>query len=160
MKKLFVLFVLLASFAMAQSQLVTLKFSTLLENTAQTGYVMLGDWSRIDSVGLTLAGYGEVGVDSVDVYPGWTGQDGAFYFGTAYTFLAGLNLGAATKGWDNGVGSAADKDAATILTSAVMRGSINALKVIIQPKLNECGTGAGNYVYCIFRIWGIPKGGT
>ena len=60
MKKLFVLFVLLVSFvAYGQNNIAQLKFSTLVEATTQTGYLPLGEWSRIDSVTLALAGYGE-----------------------------------------------------------------------------------------------------
>ena len=152
MKKLFVLFVLFSAVAFSQSQHVTVKFTNLVEATAQTKYVELGTWSQIDSVGLTLAGTGEVDIDSVDVYPGFKVPGGsAYYFGTAYTFLADPDVEAATAFWTNGVGAAADKDAPTILTSAVMRGGINILKVIVQP---ADGSETGNTVYCIFRIWG------
>lgn len=157
MKKLFVLFVLFASIGFSQSQIVTLKFSNLIEATAQTGYVALGDWSRIDSVGLSLCGTGEVDIDSVNVYPGFVNSDGGYYGATAYTFLTDPNVAASTKFWTNGCGLTADKDAATVLTSAVMRGGINALKVTIPP---ADGSATGNTVYCIFRIWGIPKGGS
>jgi hypothetical protein len=158
MKKLFVLFVLLTGFVFAQSETVTLRFASLLEATAQTGYVDLGKWSRIDSIGLTLAGVGEVDIDSVDVYPGFKVPGGeGYYFGTAYTFLCAANIAASTKFWDNANGLTADKDAATVLTSAVMRGGINTLKVIVQP---TDGSAAGNIVYCIFKIWGVPLGGT
>ena len=158
MKKLFVLFVLFSAYVFAQPQIVTVRFADLLEATAQTKYVDLGNWSRIDSVGLTLAGVGEVDIDSVDVYPGFkeSGTEG-YYFSTAYTFLSDVNTAASTKFWSNGVGVTADKDAATVLTSAVMRGSINTLKVTVQP---ADGSAAGNFVYCIFRIWGVPLGGT
>jgi hypothetical protein len=158
MKKLFVSFVLFSAFVLAQSEYVTIRYTSILEATAQTKYVDLGDWSRIDSVGLTLAGVGEVDIDSVDVYPGFKAPGGeAYYFTTAYTFLADPNVAAATKFWTNGVGATADKDAATVLTSAVMRGGINSLKVSIA---GADGSEAGNVVYAIFRIWGVPKGGT
>lgn len=158
MKKLFVLFVLFASFALAQSQTVVVRYASILEATAQTKYVDLGDWSRIDSVGLSLAGVGEVDIDSVDVYPGFKVPGGeSYYFSTAYTFLCDPNAAASTKFWTNGCGLTADKDAATVLTSAVMRGGINSLKVSIA---GADGSESGNIVYAIFRIWGIPKGGS
>src|SRR3990170_5791864 len=111
MRKLFVLFVLFSTYVFAQNEFVTLKFTNLVEATAQTKYVELGNWSRIDSVGLTLAGTGEVDIDSVDVYPGFKiAGDKAYYFSTAYTFLADPNIAASTDFWTNGVGVAADKD--------------------------------------------------
>lgn len=159
MKKIFVLFVLFASFISAQSEYVVSKrLANLLEATAQTTYVDLGDWSRIDSVNLSLAGVGEIDIDSVDVYPGFKVPGGeSYYFATAYTFLSDVNTAASTKFWSNGVGVAADKDAATVLTSAVMRGGINTLKCTVQP---ADGSESGNSLYLIFRIWGVPKGGT
>lgn len=158
MKKLFVLFVLLAAVGYSQPQYVTAKFTNLIEATAQTKYIDLGEWSRIDSVGLTLAGTGEVDIDSVNVYPGFKVPGAkAYYFSTAYTFLCDPNVAAATDFWTNGCGLTADKDAATVLTSAVMRGGINSLKVTVVP---TDGSETGNTVYTIFRIWGVPKGGT
>ena len=97
-------------------------------------------------------------LDSVDVYPGFKLPQGkAYYFGTAYTFLCDPNVAASTDFWTNGCGSTADKDSPTVLTSAVMRGGINQLKVIVQP---ADGSETGNTLYCIFRIWGVPLGGT
>src|SRR3972149_2598283 len=97
MKKLFVLFVLFSALSMAQSQIVQVKFSNLVEATAQTGYVELGSWSRIDSVGLSLAGTGEVDIDSVDVYPGFKiAQGESYYFATVSTFLCDPNIAAST----------------------------------------------------------------
>ena len=158
MKKLFVLIVLFTSLAFAQSEFVTCTFSSVLEATQQTKYVSLGDWSRIDSVGLTLAGTGEIDIDSVDVYPGFKLPQGkAYYFSTAYTFLASPNIAASTDFWTNACNAAADKDAPTILTSAVMRGGINSLKVMVR---GADGSESGNTLVCIFRIWGIPKGGS
>ena len=155
MKKLFVLFVLFSAFAFGQNQDVVLRLTNLVEATAQTGYVDLGNWARIDSVSLALAGVGEIDIDSVDVYPGFKVRGGESYYGTtAYTFLADPNIAASTKFWTNGVASAADKDAATILTSAVMRHGINTLKVTVQP---ADGSATGNVLYCIFRIWGVPR---
>lgn len=158
MKKIFALaIVLLFAFNMqAQSQLVTLKFSDLLEATPQTGYVTLGDWSQIDSVGLTIVGTGEIDIDSVDVYPGWASEVGGYYSGTALTFLTTVNTAASTKFWHDAVGVTADKDDATVLTSAVMRHSINVLKCIVQP---ADGSESGNTVYLVFKIWGTPLDG-
>ena len=159
MKKLFVLFVLLASFAMAQSQTVVVDCGTLAQVTQETHYANLGDWSRIDSVGLTIAATGEVDIDSVAVYPGFTSSQGGWYSSTAYTFLTDVDLAASTKGWYNSCNVAADKDAATVLTSAVMRGGINSLKVNIRGAATTDPTDP-NTVLLIFRIWGIPKGGS
>jgi len=159
MKKLFVLFILLVSFvAYGQKHIAQLKFSTLVEATTQTGYLPLDDWSRIDSVTLALAGYGEVDVDSVVVYLGYQAPGvGGFYGSTAYTFLTDPNVAASTKFYTTGCGATADKDDATVLTSAVMKHGINSLKVVIYP---ADGCGAGNYVYTLFKIHGVPKGGT
>lgn len=151
MKKLFVLFVLFTSLAFSQ-QLVRVTFNNVLEAQQQTGYVSLGEWSRIDSIGLTLAGRGEIDIDSVDVYPGYKLPSGqGYYFGTAYTFLADPNIAASTDFWTNGVGATADKDAPTVLTSAVMRGGINSLQVKVR---GADGSESGNTLHCIFRIWG------
>lgn len=159
MKKLFVLFVLFSAFTLAQSQWAISKpFTSLLEATSQTKYIDIGDWSRIDSIGLSLCGVGEVDIDSVNVYPGFKVPGGeAYYDATAYTFLCDPNVAASTKFWTNGCGLTADKDAATVLTAAVLRGGINSLKVTVAP---ADGSESGNIVYCIFRIWGVPKGGT
>ena len=158
MKKLFLAIVLLFAFNMqAQSELVTVFYEDLLEATPQTKYVELGEWSQIDSVGLTIVGTGEIDIDSVDVYPGWTSSSaGAYYGTTAYTFLTTVNTAASTKFWNNATGSTATAGSATVLTSAVMRHSINVLKVIVQP---TDGSVTGNTVYCVFKIWGTPLGG-
>ena len=139
---------------MAQSELVTVKFTNLTEAVPQTKYVELGDWSQIDSVGLTIVGIGEIDIDSVDVYPGWTsGSAGAYYSSTALTFLTAVNTAASTKFWSDANGVTADKDDATVLTSAVMRHSINVLKCIVQP---ADGSVTGDTVYLVFKIWGTP----
>lgn len=158
MKKLFVLFVLFTAIGFSQSQYVYAKFTNLIEATSQTKYIDLGDWSRIDSLTLSLAGTGEVDIDSVVTYPGFKVPGGkAYYFSTAYTFLTDPNIAASTDFWTNGCAATADKDDATVLTSAVMKGGINSLKVTIPP---ADGSATGNTVYTIFRIWGVPKGGT
>ena len=155
MKKLFLVIVLLFAFNMqAQTELVTLKFTNLTEAVPQTGYVALGEWSRIDSVDLTLVGTGEVAIDSVNVYPGWTsGAAGAYYGSTAYTFITNTDAAASTKFYEDDIGLTATLGSATVLTSAVMRGGINVLKVIIPP---TDGSVTGNTVYCVFKIWGTP----
>lgn len=159
MKKIFVLFVLLTSFAFGQSQIIYKNIGTLTEATTKTTYISLGDWSRIDSVSLSLAGTGELDVDSVNVYLGFTYSGGSYYGTTAYTFLSDPNAAASTKFWSNGVGSAADKDAATVLTSAVMRHGVNALKVTVAGA-DGCDATDPNELILIFNIWGVPKGGT
>lgn len=154
MKKLFVLFVLFASFAMAQEQFVIKKFTDLVTAVPQTKYVELGTWSQIDSVGLTLCGNGEVDIDSVVTYPGFKLPGGkAYYSSTAYTFLTDPDIAASTDFWTSACGLTAASAAATVLTSAVMRGSTNMLKVIVEP---ASVSAVGSVVYCVFRIWGTP----
>ena len=159
MKKLFVLFILLVSFvAYGQNNIAQLKFTTLVEATTQTGYLPLGEWSRIDSLTLALAGYGEVDVDSVVAYIGYQVPGvGGFFSATAYTFLTDPNIAASTKFYTDGCGTTAVKVAATLLTSAVMKSAANVLKVVIYP---ADGCAAGNYVYTLFKIHGVPLGGT
>ena len=158
MKKLFVLVILLASFVsvtMAQKGVATLKFSALTEATAQTGYVMLGDWSRIDSMGLSLASYGIVDVDSVVCYAAYQVPGvGLFYSATALTSICDLDVNTAIKGWTGACGTAAAAVSPTVLTKAALKGA-NALKVVIYPA-DGC-TPTGQYVYCVFQIWGVPN---
>lgn len=160
MKKLFVLFVLFSAMLFGQSQIIYKSVGTLTEAVTKTVYVPLGDWSRIDSVSLSLAGTGEIDVDSVNVYPGFKMPQGkAYYSGTALTFLADPNIAASTDFWTNGVASTADKDAATVLTSAVMRHGINILKVTVAGA-DGCDATDPNELILIFNVWGIPKGGS
>lgn len=158
MKKLFVLVILLASFVsvMPQSRIASVKFTTLVEATTQTGYVSLGEWSSIDSITISIAGLGELDADSIVTYAGWQSRDGAFYSSTALTSIAAVNVATATKFYDNAVGTTAAAVAATVLTGVALKGA-NTLKCVVYPA-DGCGTG--NYINVLYNIWGIPKGGT
>lgn len=154
MKKLFVLFILLSlvSVTMAQNRVIQLKFSALTEATAQTGYLPLGDWTTIDSIGLSLASYGIVDVDSVVCYGGYQVPGvGGFYGATALTSISDLDVNSAIKGWTNAVGTTAAAVAATVLTKAALKGA-NSLKVVIYPA-DGC-TPTGQYVYTVFTVYG------
>ena len=158
MKKLFVLVILLASFVsvMPQSRIASVKFSTLVEATNQTGYVSLGNWSRIDSVTMSIAGTGELAVDSIVTYPGWQDKTGAYYSSTAATFITAVDVATATKFYDNAVGTTAAAVAATVLTGVVVKGA-NTVKVVVYP---TDGCSAGNFINVLLNIWGVPLWGT
>lgn len=156
MKKLFVLFVLFSVVALSQTRVLKLDFGTLANSVTETKYLGLGEWANIDSIAVGYAATGEIDVDSIDIYLGWNNSTFAgelpatgWYGATAYTFVSTLDNAAGVKTWANILVSGA-----TALTSAVLRGGINSLKVVTRGAAAGNDATDPNKFIVLFHIWG------
>ena len=149
MKKLFLVIVLLFAFNMqAQERIKVLDFGTLTTYTAETKYLDLSGWSKIDSISILAVGTGEVDVDSIVVYGALQTTQGVWADVTVLGLgTVTLNLADGTEDVELIVTSTA-----TILTGVALRG-LNGLKVVVYPAAG-CDATDPNKFMVAFQIWG------
>ena len=160
MKKLFIifaLFLLIASFAQAQTttaqgRVTSLHYGLLTAYTTETQYLDISGWSKIDSISTYVLCEGGVGnlceVDSIVYYVGAKSDQGKGlgFSSTAYTQLTTVNPAASVIEYQNLLTTNATK-----LTSAVLRGC-NVIKCVVYP--SDETSVAPSFFDVGFQIWG------
>lgn len=149
MKKILVLLVLFALPLVAQNRIVVLDFGTIVEATAETQYLSLVGWSKIDSISIIAIASNEVDVDSIDIYKSFLdpGGLGRWVGGIVATATVTINQADATETIEQLYTANA-----TILKGANLRG-LNELKVVVQPTAG-CDAGDPNRFMVAFQFWG------
>lgn len=147
MKKSVLALILFCSVMSFGQTLKVLDFETLQNSVTKTKYIDFADYKKIDSISVIAVGYGEVDVDSVDIYVGVKTPSGVTaYSSVVNTSICTLDLAASVSGAEALLVSNATK-----LTGAVLRGG-NALKVVTRGSTSGCA--AGNWFKVAFRVWG------
>jgi len=157
MKKLviiFALFLLIASFAQAQTtgsdRVNYLKYGLLTAYTTETQYLELKGWTKIDSISTFVLCKGGTGnlceVDSIVFYVGGKTENGYGFSATPYTQLVTVNPAAGVVEYERLLTTNATK-----LTSAVLRGC-NVIKCVVYP--SDETSVAPSFFDVGFQIWG------
>jgi hypothetical protein len=127
-------------------QFIIMEFGYMVVSTGllqKQAFVDISKWKTIDSITCSVFGYGELDIDSVDIYVGSNGAFGS----TAYTMKSTLDLAASTKGFV----TANPAVTADIINQSILRG-VTSLKVITRGSAAGCSTG--NNAFVMLHIWG------
>lgn len=129
---------------------VCLDFGTVANSVTETGYVDLRDWKSVDSISVSISGYNEVDIDSVNFWVGNYTNDGFVVDAAAGVLYQACTLDVAASGSDflNLVTSNATK-----LTKLALRGA-TGIKVQLESQATGNDATDPNACYLMFHIYG------
>lgn len=129
---------------------VCLDFGTVANSVTETGYVDLRDWKSIDSIAVSISGYNEVDVDSVNFWLGNYTNDGFICDAAAGVLYQASTLDVAASGSDflNLVTTNATK-----LSKVALRGA-TGIKVQLESAASGNDATDPNDCWLMFHIYG------